>query len=59
MKSQVLSSFNLPLLPLTALILFLLVFVVMLLMVFNKKSKGHQTEASMVPLNDAGELNER
>ena len=59
MKSEVLSQFNIPWLPLTALMLFFAVFIVMLLMVFNKKSKGHQTEASMVPLNDAGEFNER
>jgi len=55
MKSLVLSNFTELYLPLTALIIFLSVFIVMLLMVFNKKMSATYKEIELLPIKEGKE----
>lgn len=55
MKSTVMANFTELYLPLTALIIFVSVFAVMLLMIFRKSSSKIYAEAEMIPLKEGKE----
>jgi cbb3-type cytochrome oxidase subunit 3 len=52
MKQEVLSQFNMPWLPVTALLLFVVCFALYAYWTFKSSNKEHYEKASMVPLED-------
>ena len=52
MKQEVLKNFDLPWIPLTGLILFVVCFVLYTYWTFKKENQKHYEEASLVPLED-------
>lgn len=52
MKQQVLSNWNLPWLPLTALIIFVVCFAAYTFWTFRKQNKSYYEQASLIPLKD-------
>lgn len=53
MKQAVLANWDLPWLPVTALIIFVVCFAAYTYWTFRKKNKGHYEDAARVPLEDA------
>lgn len=58
MKTEVLSRFDLPWLPITALAIFLVCFVIFLYWTFKKENRGFYESSSHIPLTD-GVIHER
>ena len=56
MKSQVLANFDITWLPVTALIIFLVVFFGVLLLIFRKDSKKIYNQAESLPLENDGDM---
>lgn len=57
MKSEILTRFDQPWLPLTAFLIFLTIFVVMVLLIYRKESRKLYQEISLYPLSE-GEKDE-
>lgn len=52
MKQSVLSHFDMPWIPITGLVLFVVCFVAYTYWTFRKANKNHYQQASMIPLAD-------
>ena len=60
MKQAALSHFDMPWLPITGLLLFVLCFSLYTYWTFHKGNRAHYHEASLIPLEDEGsQSNER
>jgi cbb3-type cytochrome oxidase subunit 3 len=57
MKQAVLSNFDLPWIPLTGLILFVVSFTIYTLWTLNKKNKSFYQSAALIPLDEATKTN--
>ena len=52
MKSEILTKFDQPWLPLTAFIIFLAIFIIMIFLVYRKESRKLYQEISLYPLSE-------